>query len=83
MGCYYTGWGVSIRVGVLVYGKVCSYTEWGVSCERSEPITRVSWRISLVYIYLYPWADHLVPRGPPVTRNAQTSDQPVEVQWLI
>ena len=36
-----------------------------------------------IYIYLYPWADHLVPRGPPVTRNAQMSDRPVEVQWSI
>ena len=57
-------------------------------CERSEPVTRVGWRIYLVYIYnyiyiyLYPWA-HLVPRGPPVTRNAQMSDRPVEVQWSI
>ena len=31
----------------------------------------------LWYIYLYPWVDHLVPRGPRVTRNAQTSDRPV------
>ena len=30
-----------------------------------------------IYIYLYPWVDHLVPRGPRVTRNAQTSDRPV------
>ena len=37
----------------------------------------------LWYIYLYPWVDHLVPRGPPVKRNAQTSDRPVEVQWSI
>ena len=22
-------------------------------CERSEPVTRVGWRISLVYIYIY------------------------------
>ena len=30
-----------------------------------------------IYIFLYPWVDHLVPRGPRVTRNAQTSDRPV------
>ena len=44
----------------------------------------ILWYIYIyIYIYLYQWADHLVPRGPPVTRNAQTSDRPVEVQWSI
>ena len=42
------------------------------NCERSEPVTRVGWRISPVYIYLYPWVDHLVPRGPLVTRKRRT-----------
>ena len=35
-----------------------------------------------IYIYLY-HTTYLVPRGPPVTRNAQTSDRPVKVQWSI
>ena len=60
LGCWYTGWGVSIRDGALVYWMGWSYTGWGVSirnggvsCERSEPVTRVGWRISPVYIYIY------------------------------
>ena len=63
-----------------IIASVASYI-----CERSELYVRVGWRISLVYIYiyiyiyiyLYPLVDHLVPRGPRVTRNAQTSDRPV------
>ena len=31
MGCYYPGWGVSIRDGVLVNGMGCYFPEWGVS----------------------------------------------------
>ena len=45
------------------------------NCERSEPRIRVGWCIALVYtvyICLYPWAIHLVPRGPPV--NAQRAN---------
>ena len=30
-GVLYTGWGVSKRDGVLVFGMVCSYTGCGVS----------------------------------------------------
>ena len=37
----------------------------------------------LWYIYYLYHTTYLVPRGPPVTRNAQTSDRPVEVQWSI
>ena len=33
----------------------------------------------LVYIFICRRTSFLVPRGPPVTRNAQTSDRPVEV----
>ena len=73
-------------VAVAIIASVASYI-----CERSELYVRVGWRISLVYIYiyiyiyiyLYPWVDHLVPRGPRVTRNAQTSDRPVEVQFFF
>ena len=31
MACYFPGWGVSIRDGVLVNGRGCSYTGCGVS----------------------------------------------------
>ena len=53
-----------------------AFTEWRTydNCERSEPVTRVGWRISQVYIYiyLYPWAGHLVLREPPI--NAQRAN---------
>ena len=57
------------------------------NCERSEPVTRVGWRISLVYIIIYIYIfvsmGTFGPAWAPVTRNAQTSDRPVEVQWSI
>ena len=31
MGCYFPGWGVSIRDGVLVNGMGCYFLGWGVS----------------------------------------------------
>ena len=31
MGCYFPGWGVSIRDGVLVNGMGCYSPGWGVS----------------------------------------------------
>ena len=40
------------------YAQCYDCTE--LNCERSEPVTRVGWRISLEYIYLDPWAVHLV-----------------------
>ena len=36
-----------------------------------------------IYIYVCRRTSFLVPNGPPVTRNAQTSDRPVEVQRSI
>ena len=62
-------------MGVVVRRYIDIYSH--NNCERSELYVRVGWRNSLVYIYLYPWVDHLVPHGPRVTRNAQTSDRPV------
>ena len=37
----------------------------------------------LVYIFICRRTSFLVPHGPRVTRNAQTSDRPVEVQRSI
>ena len=31
LGCYFLGWGVSIRDGVLVNGIACYFPGWGVS----------------------------------------------------
>ena len=31
MGCYFPGWGVSIRDGVLVNGMGCYFPGWGGS----------------------------------------------------
>ena len=46
--------------------SIIAHARERVNCERSEPVTQVGWRISLVYNTTY-----LVPRGPPVTRNAR------------
>ena len=66
--------------------STCISSFFGSSIPTSLFIFKMFFRslyIDIQYIYLYPWAVHLVPRGPPVTRNVQTSDQPVEVQWSI
>ena len=74
------GWNLWVWLQCIGVASRCCCKEiyrYPHNCERSEPQVRVGWRNSLVYIYLYPWVDHLVLRGPRVTRNAQTSDRPV------
>ena len=66
--------GPEINSWYIYLGTKRTTVTWD-SCERSEPHRRVGWCISLVYIYiiyLYQWAVHLVPRGPPV--NAQRAN---------
>ena len=63
-----------------------------VPIARYSPVCNVlrQWKTSLILTYrvyrlydIFVSYDVFVPAWAPVTRNAQTSDRPVEVQWSI
>ena len=72
--------GASCRSRAYTYRILQDYKRVTARGRISEPNVYIAFSS---YIYVCRRTTYLAPHGPPVTRNAQTSDRPVEVQWSI